>query len=430
MKVFGFVRQKSAAKFIMADLMDAFRRLEWDYAWLDMEMWKRDIAESPLERRREAVDSLLLRVCNFNPDIIISYGLEAFYPLFTDIVEGEEAPFFSFFGNTPILCFVFDFGSPFTDHSPIESIPFIHQMQSQQFLFLCWDRDAMDVMRSKGIANCAYFPMGVNEKTYKVIQMPEAERKKYECDFCFVGGPTSRRIRMLDAIHNRNLKIYGYNEEKWCSHFRLKTAYQYPVFDRDELVKIYNASLSSINITREHGESSLNMRVYEAMACGSLLLTDDKKDAHELFNPDREILIYRGEQDFREKVEWITKNRAWAHEIACRGRERILSEHTYFRRIQALIPVIGRFIEEFRTVKQISERIDNRLLSDALKCIDSLISRDPDPLNAGLFHYLKAEILMAKGQIWSAMRFLDQSLKANPFLICAQKAKKQFEARR
>ena len=34
------------------------------------------------------------------------------------------------------------------------------------------------------------------------------------------------------------------------------------------------------------GSASLNMPVYEAMACGSLVLTDDRSDASALFKED------------------------------------------------------------------------------------------------------------------------------------------------
>lgn len=423
MKVFGFVRQKSAAKFIMADLMDAYKRLGWDYAWLDMEMWKRSVTDSSREKRRDAIETLLTRIREFKPDIIISYGLETFHPLFFDIIEGEETPFFTFFGNTPILCFLFDFGSPFTDHDSIESIPFIRQMQSEQFLFLCWDRDAMKIMQSKGITNCIYFPMGVNEEVFKTVAVDMADRKKYECDFCFVGGPTPKRIRVLESISNRHLKIFGYGEKQWQQRSLLAPRFQYPVFDREKLAKIYNASLTSINVTREHGKSSLNMRVYEAMACGSLLLTDDKEDAQKLFTPDREILIYGDENEIQERAGWIVKNRERARKVARQGRSRILEEHTYYRRIKDIGPVMDRFIKEYRLLGKISTQIAGRNLSDALGSIDAILNSRPNPLNTAFLHLIKFQILKAKGQFWAAKQSLNDSLKANPHFVSAIKAR-------
>ena len=349
MKVFGFVRQSSAAKFIMVDIMHAFRRLGFEYAWLDMETWKRDLEGLDIPQRRDAIEGLTGSILDFGPDLIISYGLEAFHPLFSDIVE-ENRPFFSFTPDIPFLCFFFDFGAPFTDPVPVQEIPFIKQMQTEQFLFLCWDRDALGVMKNKGIRKCVYFPMGVNEERFKVITLSPSERQKYECDFCFIGGPTSQRIRMLEAIQDENLKIYGYDEEQWRSSPLLSQNFCHPVFSQDEIVKIYNASLGSVNMTREHGKSSLNMRTYEAMACGSVLLTDDKKDARELFSPDEEIIIYRDENGLRKKARWLSRHRSHAREIGRRGRERVLEEHTYFFRIHGLLEQIERFVGEFKSL--------------------------------------------------------------------------------
>ena len=427
MKVFGFVRQRSAAKFIMADLLDAFRHLELDYSWLDMEVWRKDVIKMPLEKRTQVIEKLISDIRNFKPDIIISYGLEAFYPLFSDIIDKSEKPFFHYFQEVPFLCFFFDFGSPYTDPGPVDSIPFITQMQSHQFMFLCWDKDAIKVLRDKGISKCVYFPMGVNEAVFKLMPLDGAALENYGCDFCFVGGPTPARVQLLEAIHDKNLKIYGYDQETWTARPNLKPHFQYLVFDRDELAKIYNASLASVNVTREHGKSSLNMRVYEAMACGALLLTDDKQDARELFTPDQEILVYTDENELGKTADLIIKNRNFARKIARRGRERILEGHTYFRRIQTQIPVIERFVQEFRALEEIAENINNGHLTDALGHLDCLIDDKQDPLNAELLYFIKHKILMAKGQIWSAKRFIDRSLSTNPFFIRAQKTKEQFE---
>ncbi len=429
MRVFGFVRQKSAAKFIMADLMDAFRRLGWDYAWLDMEAWKRETVAFPPKRRREAMGALLLRIKDFSPDIIISYGLEAFHPVFADIVEGEEKPFFEFFPEAPFVCFFFDFGSPFTDARTAESIPFIRQMQGRQFLFLCWDKDAIAVMRSLGIAKTLFFPLGVNEATFKRVPLQSTDREKYGSDFCFIGGPTSMRIRLLEAIHDRHLKIFGYGRNQWLSRPLLKTHYQYPVLGRDELVKIYNASLSSINITREHGTSSLNMRVYEAMGCGSVLLTDDKADARTLFVPDRELLIYQDGKELRETAQWIVKNRVSAQGIARRARERILGEYTYLHRIRDIMPMVEQFVCEFSALNDLGEKIGRGLHPEILRDIDAMMTGSTPSLNADLLHLMKAHIFFAKGQIRSAKACIDRSLAVNPRFIRALKTRRQFDAR-
>ncbi len=426
MKVFGFIRQPSAAKFIMVDIMDAFRRSGCELDWLDMEAWKKSILALPLEKQNEEIRNLIERIRTFNPQFILSYGLEAFHPLFSDIIESEERPFFHHLQDFPFLCLFFDFGSPFTDPVPLERVPFIKQMQSQQFLFLCWDRDAMDVMKRRGINKSLYFPMGVNEAKFRTVHMNDKEKGNYGCKFCFVGGPTPERIRFLEVIHDKELRIYGYGEDEWRENPKLEPHYRYPVFEQDELIKIYNASFSSLNITRAHGKSSLNMRVYEAMACGSLLLTDDKEDARELFEPGQDILIYTDEQDLRERAEWILNNEESALEIARRGRERVVEEHTYYKRIQQVLPVIKQFIREFGALKEIVEGASNRQFSMVENQIRILEGNDNQILNAEWLHYINAQILFAKGKVWAGRKALDQSLEINPHFMHSLEAKKKF----
>jgi hypothetical protein len=427
MRVFGFIRQSSAAKFIMADIMYAFRRLGCDYAWLDMESWKNELEGVPTEKRGEAIDGLIETIFHFNPDLIVSYGLESFHPLFSDIVEQKNRPFFSYIPDVPFLCFIFDFGAPFTDPIPLRKIPFVKQMQAQQFLFLCWDRDALEAMKQKGIVKCVYFPMGVNEERFKIITLSPKERQRYQCDFCFIGGPTPGRIRMLQAIHHEDLKIYGYDEEQWCSSALLRKHFCHPIFSQDELVKVYNGSLASVNITRKHGKSSLNMRAYESMACGSMLLTDDKKDAWELFVPDKEIIIYTDENDLRRKAHWLNRHRSAALEIARRGRIRVLEEHTYLYRIKSLLALTERFVKEFKLLETIVSEISHKNFADATNRISAMLNSSEKPLNSDLLNSIMAQISLAKGQIWSAKQFLHHSLQANPHFIPSLKVKSDLE---
>jgi hypothetical protein len=430
MRVFGFVRQSSAAKFIMADIMYAFRRLGCEYAWFDMESWKKEVEALPAGGREEAIQELRGKIGSFGPELVISYGLEAFHPLFSDILEAENRPFFNYIPDCPFLCFLFDFGKPFTDPLPIEEIPFIEDMQSQQFLFLCWDRDALDVLRKRGIRKSVYFPMAVNEERFQKITLSPGDRVKYQCDFCFVGGPTPRRIRMLETLHDQDLSIYGYDEERWRSSALLRPHFRHPVFSQEELVKIYNGAFCSMNVTRSHGKSSLNMRTYEAMACGSLLLTDDKKDAWEMFSPGKEILVYGDEEDLRRKVRWVARHASEAVEIGQRGRERILGEHTYLHRTRSTLPLISRFIREFELMEAIVKEVSHERFSEATRRAEALLGEEEAPLNADFLNSILGQISLGRGQIWSAKQFFKKSLDANPCFTRSIRTAKHLALRR
>mgnify|MGYP003809573989 FL=1 len=143
-----------------------------------------------------------------------------------------------------------------------------------------------------------HFPMAVNEKIFSEDMSVSRDKT-----ICFVGGPTPERIETLETISSCNPDIYGYGKEEWMKSSLLKKNYKYPVFAQNDLCKLYSQYKFSVNITRPHGFTSLNMRVYESIICGSIMITDDKADVYDLFIPDKEILIYKSRNELKSIIE-------------------------------------------------------------------------------------------------------------------------------
>jgi spore maturation protein CgeB len=51
-----------------------------------------------------------------------------------------------------------------------------------------------------------------------------------------------------------------------------------------------------------------NMRVYEALGCGSFLLTDHANGIEDLFQVGKEIIIYNND-DLLEKIDYYLSNK-------------------------------------------------------------------------------------------------------------------------
>lgn len=87
-----------------------------------------------------------------------------------------------------------------------------------------------------------------------------------------------------------------------------------------------------------------NMRLYEATGVGTCLVTDMKKNLHELFEPDREIVTYRTPAECVEKIKYLLTHETQRAEIAKAGQARTLREHCYIHRIQELEEIIHRYL--------------------------------------------------------------------------------------
>ncbi len=412
MKALAFIRQHSFAKYIMADIAVAFRHLGWPVHWMDLEERVRlgsngtGGLEGLVQGIREEVESL-------DPALVLSYGLEY-------VCEGEEV-----FGpgvdgtlkgllERPSVHFFFDFDRPFDENGLAETDPaLLRQIQGPGFLFFCWDREALARMHALGVQNAFYFPMAVNPAAFHRVDPSSKALQCHRTNIVFAGGPTPERIAHLEVLADLGLTIYGYGEDAWKANATLAPCWHPPVSDRETLNRRYNAARISVNVTRPHGFTSLNMRVYEAMAAGSLMLTDEKSDARELFEEDREIVLYRSPEDLRAKALWFLEHDRERQAIAEAGRQRVLREHTYDARALEAAPLIEQFYREHL----LFQRIDRMAEQDAAHAFGMLRQdalADAVRLHADHYAFQLASLARRAGQPALARTYADTALEVNP----------------
>lgn len=87
-----------------------------------------------------------------------------------------------------------------------------------------------------------------------------------------------------------------------------------------------------------------NMRMFEATGIGTCLLTDNKNENKELFDIDKEIVVYDSFDDMVEKARWLIDNPKKALEIALAGQKRTLNDYTYKNKAEQLNEYIQKLI--------------------------------------------------------------------------------------
>lgn len=80
-----------------------------------------------------------------------------------------------------------------------------------------------------------------------------------------------------------------------------------------------------------------NVRLYESTGAGALLITDAKRNLHEIFDVGKEVESYTSLDELVEKIKYFLKNDFERERIARAGQERTLREHTYAERAKQLI---------------------------------------------------------------------------------------------
>jgi spore maturation protein CgeB len=83
-----------------------------------------------------------------------------------------------------------------------------------------------------------------------------------------------------------------------------------------------------------------NMRLYEATGMDTALLTDAKKNLHEIFAPGEEVATYTTPQDCLEQVQALLADEDRRAAIAAAGQRRAIESHSYFNRTREMADIL------------------------------------------------------------------------------------------
>ena len=192
-----------------------------------------------------------------------------------------------------------------------------HLEWAKQFdLVFIAQREYLPAFQSAGVQNVHWLPLGCDPE----IHGQKTTEKEYQVGFVgsiVEGHPRSALLEKIKAQFDLHVRRCFWTEMS-------------DVFSRSKIV--FN------NCVRH----DLNMRLFEAMASGSFLLTDDSGVASgqsELFIPGEDLGIYHSE-NLLEQVDYYLKNEEERERIARSGREKVLKAHTYEHRAIALLEVV------------------------------------------------------------------------------------------
>ncbi len=182
--------------------------------------------------------------------------------------------------------------------------------------------------------NASFLPFGANIIANRLIHAQSIE-------VLFVGSCDLRRIFLLEHIKDK-LTIFG---DRWRRNYPLisnllqSKINDYAVWGDTLYAHLADAKIV-LNITRSHfygAETGVNLRIFEALAAGSFLLTDYCDELAELFVIGEEIEVFRSASELSEKVDYYLKNPEKRMAIAKRGHEKFLSSHVWDHRANFLI---------------------------------------------------------------------------------------------
>lgn len=107
----------------------------------------------------------------------------------------------------------------------------------------------------------------------------------------------------------------------------------------EDLSKHYRNSKIVFNQTADTIKA-FNMRIFEGMGCGALVLTDHTPEQTELFENGVHYVVYDSKEDMLEKLRYYLSHPDQAAKIAAEGQRHVVRNHTYEHRARQVLDLI------------------------------------------------------------------------------------------
>ena len=191
-------------------------------------------------------------------------------------------------------------------------------------LVLCDQLPEVDRLKSKGM-NARWFPLASDSSIYRRMGL----ERIYDITFIGNRNPETRikRENILRTLANRfKMSIFDGN----------------PPLTAGMSAEIYNRSKLTLN---ENLFPAVNLRLFEAMACGATVLTEDNAPGlQELFSDGEHIITYNPD-NLLKKAERYLENDAARQDISNSAAEIAAKEHNLTGRAARLVQLLREISE-------------------------------------------------------------------------------------
>jgi hypothetical protein len=207
----------------------------------------------------------------------------------------------------------------------------------------------VDYFRSKGMTS-ELFRLGFEPRVLTELSSVD---KRF--DVVFVGSlsnPHQQGTQTLEYLCRRNcIKVWAYSVGKLSEDSPIRGAYIGPASGKEMYQVLHSAKIAFNRHIDVAGDCANNMRLYEATGVGTFLITDWKKNLHEMFELGKEVVAYHTPEECAELIQYYLEHEDEREQIARAGQQRTLREHTYYQRMQELVDIVERHLRQPMAMK-------------------------------------------------------------------------------
>jgi spore maturation protein CgeB len=271
-------------------------------------------------------DILVARVRDFHPDVVFFLAQAPVEPRLLKILRSEG----------PLLAYWFV--------EDCQVFSYWQDLAPEVDAFFTIQREPLvGELKKLGLKNYGFLPLAADPEVYRPLTLTPEETRRLGSAIAFVGAGYRNRRSFFQGLLDLDVKIWG---SDWNLNSPLGPYIQNngARVSEADAVKIFNASRINLNLHSSpyHGGINpegdyVNPRTFDLAAAGAFQLVDRRGQLPEFFIPEEEVATFGSLEEARSKIDYFLAREEERLQVAHRGRERCLRDHTYSVRLtQAL----------------------------------------------------------------------------------------------
>jgi spore maturation protein CgeB len=236
---------------------------------------------------------------SFRPDLVFVVSARVVAPSTLSRLQ-ESAPVFTFFTDNPL------------DGHHTHRSRFQDATLSKWDAVLIWSERLAKELKLSGVRKAVFHPFCCDTQYLSPVS-----GARPECDVVFLANwdPGGKRERFLKAIEH--VKIHVWGQADWLSRSSLPLGDRYKGMNRyEDLPRLVASGKLALNVMRAQNLMGHNLRSYEIVACGGLMLSERTPELPALFSEDEEAVYFSTPEELRQKVDWLLAHPETAKRIA------------------------------------------------------------------------------------------------------------------
>ena len=188
---------------------------------------------------------------------------------------------------------------------------------------------SLEYVKERSNKNPILFPIATSPSRFNENITP---KKEYLCDYCFTGSYWKSPREIMEMLDPDSIpyefKLFGKN---WEKIEKFKKYYQ-GFISYSNMPKVYASTKIVIDdankATKKYG--AVNSRVFDALACGTLVITNGKKGAEDTFNG--KLPVFSTKKELNHLIEYYLTNHEERTAKIKELKQFVLLNHTYINR--------------------------------------------------------------------------------------------------